>query len=106
MTMVEIILPVFNDFLGKEISLYMGTSLIELLCLVGFTVLVGVVAGAYPAFISSSFRPAKVLQSNKSSAPDSAKLRHILLVVQFTISIALIISMSPYLCSNHIFAEY
>lgn len=94
MTLVEIILPIYNDFLGKNISLYPSTSLLEILGLVGFTVVIGIAAGGYPAFISSSFRPAKVLQSNKSSAPDSARLRHILLVVQFTISIALIISMS------------
>ena len=93
MTIIELLLPTYNAFLGKDISLYLDASLVELAALIGFAILVGIAAGAYPAFVSSSFRPAKVLQSNKSAAPDSARLRHILLVVQFTISIALIISM-------------
>lgn len=93
MTMVEVLLPVYNDFLGKNISLYPDTSLAEACGIIGFAVFVGIAAGAYPAFISSSFRPARILQSNKSNTPGSARLRHILLVVQFTISIALIISM-------------
>lgn len=93
MTMVEVLLPIYNDFLGKDISLYPDTSLAEAFGVIGFAMLVGIAAGAYPAFVSSSFRPARILQSNKSNTPGSARLRHILLVVQFTISIALIISM-------------
>lgn len=93
LTIVEITLPVFNDFLGKNVALYPVSSMLDVFLLVGFTVLVGLTAGAYPAFVSSSFRPAQVLQSNKNSNPSSTRFRHILLVVQFTISIGLIISM-------------
>ena len=93
LTVVELTLPVFNDFLGKNVALYPVSSMFDVFILFGFTVLVGLAAGAYPAFISSSFRPAQVLQSNKNANPSSARFRHILLVVQFTISIGLIISM-------------
>lgn len=93
LTMVEIILPSYNDFLGKNIALYPIANVIDVFVLFGFTVFVGLAAGAYPALVLSSFRPARILQSNKSSNPGSTRLRHILLVVQFTISIALIISM-------------
>ena len=90
---VEMILPSYNDFLGKDISIYPLTNVMEALYLISFSVIVGICAGAYPAFISSSFRPATILRSNQSVNPGSVRLRHILLVVQFTISISLIVSM-------------
>lgn len=93
LTLVELILPSYNDFLGKNIALYPVANILDVFVLFGFTVFVGLAAGAYPALVLSSFRPARILQSNKSSNPGSTRLRHILLVVQFTISIALIISM-------------
>lgn len=90
---VELLLPEFNNFLGKNIAIYPLTNPIETLSLVGFSIIVGICAGAYPAFISSSFRPAVILRSNQSQNPATVRIRHILLVVQFTISISLIISM-------------
>ncbi|MCC3860126.1 ABC transporter permease [Pseudemcibacter aquimaris] len=89
---VEMLLPLYNDFLGKNITLYPLSNPLEAITLLGFSLFVGICAGFYPAFVSSSFRPAKILLANKSDIPGSTKLRHILLVVQFTISIGLIIS--------------
>lgn len=90
---VEMLLPTYNIFLAKDISIYPLTNPTEALYLIGFSIFVGICAGIYPAFISSSFRPATILSSSKSVNPGSVRLRHILLVVQFTISISLIISM-------------
>lgn len=89
---VEMLLPQYNNFLGKDISIYPLNNPLEALSLFGFSIFVGIFAGAYPAFISSSFRPATILRSNQSVNPGSVRLRHILLVVQFTISISLIVS--------------
>ena len=91
--MVEMLLPEYNNFLDKNIHLYPLTSPLEAFYLIGFSIIVGICAGAYPAFISSSFRPAIILRSSHSINPGSVHLRHILLVVQFTISISLIVSM-------------
>jgi putative ABC transport system permease protein len=92
LAIVELILPAYNDFLGKDITLDLAANVVEVIILVCFAVLVGIVAGAYPAFIASSFRPADALRSSHASETGSTKIRPVLLVVQFTISIGLIIS--------------
>ena len=55
--------------------------------------LVGALGGLYPAFYLSRFEPASVLKANKSSAetPGTGRLRNVLVVAQFAVSIALII---------------
>jgi len=92
LAIVEFILPAYNDFLGKNIALDLSNSIGDFIILIIFTVLVGMVAGAYPAFVSSSFRPANTLRSAKGNDPNSTKFRQVLLITQFTISIALIVS--------------
>lgn len=60
--------------------------------LVVFTVGVGIIAGIYPAFIISSFKPSKILKSSQSSGTGKGMIRKVLVVAQFTISVALIIA--------------
>ena len=55
-------------------------------------VLIGILAGFYPSFFLSGFRPLKVLYGNTKTGMGGFTLRKILVVVQFSISIALIIS--------------
>ncbi|HYI04907.1 MAG TPA: FtsX-like permease family protein, partial [Reyranella sp.] len=64
-----------------------------LLPVVGLTLLVGLAGGAYPAFQLSSYQPAAILKANKSStdAQGSGRLRNILVVAQFAVSIALMV---------------
>jgi putative ABC transport system permease protein len=89
---VEAALPFFNNFIDKQLSLnYFGNPTI-ILGLVGLTLLVGLISGSYPAFLLSSFNTIKVLKGNNSSSRKST-FRTVLVVSQFTISIALIICM-------------
>ncbi|HVF93675.1 MAG TPA: FtsX-like permease family protein [Sphingomonas sp.] len=98
---VELLLPSFNAFLDADIALnYVGAGGI-LLPLVALVLLVGLLGGLYPAFYLARFEPAKILKANKSAADaqGSGRLRNILVVGQFAVSIALII------CTAIIYAQ-
>ncbi len=87
--LVEISLPYFNNLLSLHLSLsYLNAwYIIPVLLLLVF--LVGMFAGAYPAFYLSSFQPAAVLKG-KSSGKQNTRFRKALTVMQFVISIMLI----------------
>lgn len=89
---VETALPTYNAFLGKELMMSYGDVSIMTM-LAGLILSVGLVGGLYPAVVISGFRPAQILKANKSAETSgSLRLRSGLVVVQFTISIMLIVS--------------
>ncbi len=90
--MVELALPAYNDFLGKTLELSLFTDPWLAGGLVALIVLVGVISGSYPAFVLSNFRPARVLHSATSASDSGSKVRSGLVVLQFAISIGLILS--------------
>lgn len=85
------VLPFFNDLLDKGIvtTVFLDRNII--LSLSGIIVFVGVLSGSYPAFILSSYKSVDVLKSNSSSRSKNPLLRKMLVVLQFGISIAMII---------------
>jgi len=86
-----LLMPMFNNLAGKELHagmLFSGRILSILLLLV---IMVGCLAGSYPAFYLSSFQPIKVLKGSVASGFKGSLLRNILVVGQFWISICLII---------------
>jgi len=89
---VALIIPEFNSFADKELSINIGVNPIIYLELFAITLLVGLIAGSYPAFYLSSFIPARVLKGTASSSGKKAgTLRKILVVIQFFIAIFMII---------------
>ncbi|WP_395613639.1 ABC transporter permease [Allosphingosinicella sp.] len=93
LALVELLLPMFSSFLDADLRMsYFGWGGM-LLPVVGLTLLVGAAGGLYPAFYLSRFQPAQVLKANKSSAEaaGTGRLRNILVVGQFAVSIGLII---------------
>ena len=82
--------PWFNTFADKNIALPFGLPTFWTI-MVGFNVLTGFMAGLYPAFYLSSFQPAKVLKGALHVGRSAAMPRKILVVVQFSVSIVLII---------------
>jgi putative ABC transport system permease protein len=91
----SLLLPWLNQFAEKRIQLDLFTNPLMLLGLFGLLVLVGLVAGFYPALVLSRFQPVKVLKGAAAGNTRPGQipwLRHSLVVVQFSISILLIIS--------------
>ena len=83
-------LPWFNQVANKDMSILWGSPLFWILGL-SFSLLTGVIAGSYPAFYLSSFQPVKVLKGTFKAGKLAALPRKILVVLQFTVSVTLII---------------
>ncbi|MBL7693523.1 MAG: ABC transporter permease [Ferruginibacter sp.] len=90
--LVWFLLPAFNKLAGKELSLSFSQNTITIAVFLVLSVITGIVAGIYPAFYLSSFRPVKVLKGRFSNSLAAVSLRKGLVVFQFVISVALIIS--------------
>lgn len=88
---LEVFLPLFNETAGKKLSLDLLDSPLTIPFLVGLAVVVGLIAGSYPALYLSSFHPVDVLKSEARRGGRKSFLRNGLVVFQFAISIALFI---------------
>ena len=89
--MVQFILPYFNSFSGKVLGLDLLGTGYALLSLITLLLFVGLIAGSYPAFFLSSFKPVTVLKgSSTTETKSSSYFRKGLVVFQFFISATLI----------------
>ncbi len=91
LVIVKVTLPYFNDLLGATLSLSLFRNWYTIPGLLLFAVFVGILAGSYPAFFLSSFNPYEVLKGNVKNSQNNGRLRRILVVFQFAVSILLII---------------
>ncbi len=91
LVLIWLLLPFFNKLSGKDLSVMSFLNPLTLLGLLVFGFLVGLMAGLYPAFVLSSFKPIKVLKGKFKSSRYGTALRNGLVVCQFAISIILII---------------
>lgn len=83
-------LPAFNELAGKEIVLPLGNLYFWLIS-IGFVLFTGLLSGSYPALYLSSFRPVKALKGSIKGGSSTTNFRKVLVVLQFTVSISLII---------------
>jgi len=90
--MIAVVLPVFNDISAKSIHAMDLFKVNFLPLLLLLPMLTGLLAGYYPAFFLSSFKPVEVLKSKLNAGLAGSKLRNILVVFQFAVSLILIIS--------------
>jgi len=86
-------LPYFNEFIGKNLTINIVENQFVLVLMLCCVLFVGLVAGSYPAFFLSKFQAASILKGGHKTAGKKFNLRSALVVVQFFISIALIISV-------------
>ena len=89
--LVLLFLPQFNQITGKQLYLPLDTSLI--LSFLAITLVTGLLAGSYPALYLSAFNPVKVLKGALNKSVGELWARKGLVVVQFTLSIILIVSV-------------
>jgi putative ABC transport system permease protein len=88
--LVSLALPFFNEVAGKQMTMPWGRAFFWPAAIV-FILVTAWIAGSYPAFYLSSFRPVRVLKGAFKAGRFAAIPRKALVVVQFTVSVALII---------------
>lgn len=86
-----VLLPAFNQLSGKDLTITNQTLVWLIPALLFIVLMVGTIAGSYPAFFLSSFQPVEVLKGKISSGFKGGRLRSFLVVFQFSISIFLIV---------------
>jgi len=89
--LVETLLPLLKNLSGKSLNLVYFGSGYTLFVLIGAALLVGILAGSYPAFFLSGFQPLAVLKGSFSTGARGARIRKGLVVFQFIISTVLIV---------------
>jgi putative ABC transport system permease protein len=90
--LVEILLPPFNAFLDRVIGFNYWNDPGLITGLAAATIIVGLLAGFYPAFVLSAFRPSNAVKKDLRQSSDLVPLRMILVVVQFSVLIGLIVA--------------
>ena len=83
--LAELMLPFFNQLLGLELTILENTPILTIGFGILLAVVVGLIAGIYPALFLSGFAPIKVLTGDFSKSKDSAPLRKGLVIAQFSI---------------------
>ncbi|WP_128545972.1 ABC transporter permease [Larkinella soli] len=91
LALAALMLPVLNGIYQRDAGLGALLNPGIILGILGFVVLIGLVSGSYPAFVLSRFRPAVVLKGAFKNTDSGIRLRQTLVIVQFTISIALMV---------------
>ncbi len=91
LTLVYTALPLLRTLTGVALELHFRDILTLLPGFLGLVLLTGLIAGSYPALFLSSFRPASVLRGDLSRGTSGVQMRSVLVVVQFTVSLVLMI---------------
>ncbi len=90
--MLEFIIPFFEKFANVKVIFDWSRDLYLIPAVIAATLLTGLVAGSYPAFFLSSFDPLKTLKGVFTKGKEGSNFRKVLVLIQFSLSIALIVS--------------
>jgi putative ABC transport system permease protein len=90
LAIIAVALDSFNLISGKELDFSLFSNPLIIGGLIVFTITIGLIAGSYPAFYLTAFKPTEVLKGKIRSGFRNSALRNVLVVCQFIISIALI----------------
>ncbi len=86
-TWVQLLLPVFNRLTQKQLEINYLQDPFNIVFLLAIGLFVGLLAGLYPAFVLSSFRPVTILKGRFTTSRSGTQMRNALVVLQFAISI-------------------
>ncbi len=89
--LVLLLLPVFNSLSGKTFTLASLFTPFNLFVLLAVTLFTGLIGGSYPALYLSGFKPISILKGSLSKASGNVNLRRTLVVLQFSISMVMLI---------------
>lgn len=92
LVLIYALLPSFNNLANKQLPFGYILQAPVLLALIGTVLFIGIVGGSYPAFYLSGFSPVSVLKGKLAARGGNAAFRKVLVVVQFSISIFMLIS--------------
>ncbi len=98
--LLQLVMPAYNSFLGYELPPYWNNKWLYIF-LAGVIVVVGLVAGSYPALLMSSFSPVESLKGKFRVGTQGVFFRKALVVFQFAISVLLIISVTIVMKQMH-----
>ena len=90
--LVWLSIPMFDNLTGKELAVHLTGNSVLVPVLIGIGIIVGFLAGTYPAFFLASFQPVRVLKGQPAAGMKGGWLRNILVVLQFSVTIFLLIS--------------
>lgn len=89
LVLVEMLLPAFDSLLDRPIAFHYIADWRLLVMIIGIAVGAGLIGGSYPALVLSALRPGMVLRAGGSGPAGSGRLRTLLVVLQFVVSIGL-----------------
>ena len=89
--LVQLLLPAFNRIAGKELAMPYAGSPYTIPGLLALVLVVGLLAGIYPALFLASFEPAIVLKTETAGRSRRSRLRNVLVVFQFAVSVVLLV---------------
>jgi putative ABC transport system permease protein len=92
LVLVVLLFPQFNSLAGKSFEMSILVSPVVIISLIAVIVVVGILGGSYPAFYLSKFSPLSVLKGEITKGAAGGLFRKVLVVFQFTISVAMIVS--------------
>ncbi|MBE0679236.1 MAG: ABC transporter permease, partial [Bacteroidales bacterium] len=88
---IKVSLPYFSNLLGTRLELNLLSYWYTIPVMLIFTVVVALLAGSYPAMFLSSFNPYEVLKGSISGSMKNGRMRRVLVIFQFAVSILLIV---------------
>ena len=91
LVIIRVTLPYFNNLLGTSLELSLFVKWYTIPALVLFTIVVSILSGSYPALFLSSFNPYEVLKGSVRNSMQNGRLRRVLVIFQFAVSILLIV---------------